>query len=301
MPLDRAIALIQWSWRRSRCVPQVAAVNEATGPIAGRSPNSAAAREQLRSPPVLSALRTGTAERARIEENSTRDSEGTSEGRGAPPTSQVSQSGRLRGSSGDDDPACDGAPQTQEDGTSHHEDASSGEASRAGSPAASVGQTKAAGLTEQECALLLGGSAVDGNAVSAGQNGRGQSTPELLWETAEWHATGDRSCGGSPQIEADKWRARRLAREASESRAAAGQMAREVEANSEVEAKKGVDWESKLSASAAAFAPVGSFSEAWRQRSSRRKSAAERWPPTTRSQGIAAPGVPAEGGERMSV
>ena len=94
-------------------------------------------------------------------------------------------------------------------------------------------------------------------------------------ETAEWHATGDRSCGGSPQIEADKWRARRLAREASESRAAADQMAREVEANSEVEAKKGVDWESKLSASATAFAPVGSFSEAWKQRSSRRKSAAD--------------------------
>ena len=296
MPLDRAIALIQWSWRRSRCVPQVAVVNEATGLLVGQSTNSAAAREQLRSPPVLSALRTGTAERARIEENSTRDSEGTSEGRGAPPTSQVSQSGRLRGSSGDDDPAFDGAPQTQEDGTSHHEDASSGEASCAGSPAASVGQAKADGLTEQECALLLGGSAVDGNAVSAGQHGRGGSTQELLWETAEWHATGDRSCGGSPQIEADKWRARRLAREASESRAAADQMAREVEANSEVEAKKGVDWESKLSASAAAFAPVGSFSEAWRQRSSCRKSAAECRPPATRSQGIAAPGVPAEGG-----
>ena len=40
MPLDRAIALIQWSWRRSRCVPQVAAVNEATDPLVGRSTNS---------------------------------------------------------------------------------------------------------------------------------------------------------------------------------------------------------------------------------------------------------------------
>ena len=234
--LDRASALIQWSWRRSRCNPQVAEVGDAPGPIVGQSSNSAAA-EQLRSTPVVNALRSGTAERARFEENPTRNSEDASEGRGAPPTSQVSQGGRLRGSPGNDDPASDGAPQTREGGTTHHEDASSGEASRAGSPAASVGQAKVAGLTGHECVLLLGSSAADGNVVSAGQNSRSERARGLPE-------------GGK----------------------------------------------SKLSAGASIFTPVGSFPEAWKQKELRRMTASDVG--EAKSQGIAAPGVPADG-ERL--
>ena len=167
---------------------------------------------QARTSQVRSEQRRTEATRACNDGN--RGCEGAAGSTGAPDVSAARLAGRLRGLTDDKIPG-------------------SGKAN----------QAAADERTRQETTWDEASGSREPAAVSA--VGRNRTENYRANETVEYHSNGDRSCGGNPQLEADRARFRRLKSDA----------LYDIGDELEVEAKKGTEWETKLSASAAAFVP----------------------------------------------